>query len=98
MMLKVLKETGTIGILADQNTMPGEGVFVDFFGKQACTTTGIARVALHTDAAGVAGGGVWGPNLAEHRPWVEPPEGCGADRGAGRDGSERQPAVATSEA
>jgi len=30
-MLKVLKDAGTVGILADQNTMPGEGVFVDFF-------------------------------------------------------------------
>src|SRR3974377_967727 len=35
MMLKVLKEGGTLGILADQNTMPGEGIFVDFFGQQA---------------------------------------------------------------
>ena len=32
-MLKILKDAGTIGILADQNTMPEEGVFVDFFGK-----------------------------------------------------------------
>src|SRR5579864_770543 len=40
--LKVLKDAGTIGILADQNTMPQEGVFVDFFGKAASTTTGIA--------------------------------------------------------
>ncbi len=31
-MLKVLKEAGTVGILADQNTMPEEGVFVNFFG------------------------------------------------------------------
>jgi Kdo2-lipid IVA lauroyltransferase/acyltransferase len=44
-MLRILKEAGTVGILADQNTMPGEGVFVDFFGTPACTTTGIARVA-----------------------------------------------------
>ena len=58
-MLKILKDAGTIGILADQNTMPEEGVFVDFFGKSACTTTGIARVALHTDAAVVPGYAVW---------------------------------------
>ena len=51
MMLKVLHDAGTIGILADQNTLPEEGVFVDFFGRPACATTGIARVALHTDAA-----------------------------------------------
>src|SRR5262245_43113830 len=40
--LKILKDAGTIGILADQNTMREEGVFVDFFGVSACTTTGIA--------------------------------------------------------
>jgi KDO2-lipid IV(A) lauroyltransferase len=50
-MLKILHGGGTIGILADQNTVTNEGVFVDFFGRQACTTTGIARVALHTRAA-----------------------------------------------
>jgi lauroyl/myristoyl acyltransferase len=34
--------------------MPEEGVFVDFFGKSACTTsTGLARVALHTWPAAV---------------------------------------------
>src|SRR5258708_36537326 len=75
MMLKVLKETGTIGILADQNTMPGEGVFVDFFGKQACTTTGIARVALHTDAAVGPGDADWDQNSREDRLRVGPPVG-----------------------
>jgi len=73
MMLKVLKEAGTIGILADQNTMPGEGVFVDFFGTQACTTTGIARVALHTDAAVVPGYAYWDQNLRKYRLRFEPP-------------------------
>lgn len=73
MMLKVLKDAGTIGILADQNTMPGEGVFVDFFGTQACTTTGIARVALHTDAAVVPGYAYWDQNLRKYRLRFEPP-------------------------
>jgi len=73
MMLKVLKEAGTIGILADQNTMPGEGVFVDFFGTLACTTTGIARVALHTDAAVVPGYAYWDKNLRKYRLRFEPP-------------------------
>ena len=54
-LLKILRDAGTVGILADQNTMPEEGVFVDFFGMPACTTTGLARVALHTDAAVVPG-------------------------------------------
>ncbi|MGB7434130.1 MAG: lysophospholipid acyltransferase family protein [Candidatus Acidiferrum sp.] len=71
-MLRVLKDAGTLGILADQNTMPGEGVFVDFFGVQACTTTGIARVALHTDAAVVPGYLFWDEYSQKYRLRFEP--------------------------
>ena len=71
--LKVLKDTGTIGILADQNTMPSEAVFVDFFGKAASTTTGIARLALHADAAVVPGYAVWDERLGKYRLRFEPP-------------------------
>ena len=72
-MLRILKEAGTIGILADQNTMREEGVFVDFFGVPACTTTGIARVALHTGAAVVPGYAVWDESLKKYRLRFEPP-------------------------
>jgi KDO2-lipid IV(A) lauroyltransferase len=72
-MLKILKDAGTIGILADQNTMPEEGVFVDFLGVPACTTTGIARVALHTGAAVVPGYAVWDESLQKYRLQFEPP-------------------------
>jgi Kdo2-lipid IVA lauroyltransferase/acyltransferase len=72
-MLRVLKEAGTIGILADQNTLPQEAVFVDFFGKAASTTTGIARVALHTDAAVVPGYAVWDEEIGKYRLRFEPP-------------------------
>jgi KDO2-lipid IV(A) lauroyltransferase len=71
-LLKILKEAGTVGILADQNTMPQEGVFVDFFGKSACTTTGIARVALHTDAAVVPGYAYWDSGIGKYRLRFEP--------------------------
>ena len=71
-MLKILKDTGTIGILADQNTMPEEGIFVDFFGTPACTTTGIARVALHTGAAVVPGYAVWDAERKKYRLRFEP--------------------------
>lgn len=71
--LKVLQEKGTIGILADQNTMPGEGVFVDFFGKTACTTSGIARLALHTGAAVVPGFAYWDHAIRKYRLRFEPP-------------------------
>jgi Kdo2-lipid IVA lauroyltransferase/acyltransferase len=72
MLLRVLKESGTVGILADQNTMPEEGVFVDFFGTPACTSTGIARVALHTDAAVVPGYAVWDEDSKKYRLRFEP--------------------------
>jgi len=71
-MLKILKESGTIGILADQNTMPEEAVFVDFFGVPASTTTGMARVALHTDAAVVPGYVVWDESIQKYRLMFEP--------------------------
>jgi KDO2-lipid IV(A) lauroyltransferase len=71
--LKILKDAGTVGILADQNTMPSEGAFVEFFGKPACTTAGLARVALHTDAAVVPGYAVWDDQLRKYRLCFEPP-------------------------
>jgi Kdo2-lipid IVA lauroyltransferase/acyltransferase len=71
-LLKILRDAGTVGILADQNTMPEEGAFVDFFGKTACTTTGIARVALHTDAAVVPGYAYWDENIRKYRLRFEP--------------------------
>src|SRR5258708_19558888 len=72
-MLKVLKEAGTVGILGVQNTMPEEAVFVDFFGKPASTTTGIARVALHTGAAVVPGYAIWDERKQKYRLRFEPP-------------------------
>jgi len=48
--IKILREGGILGILADVNVHPREGVFVPFFGVPACTTTGAALIALRTDA------------------------------------------------
>ncbi len=70
--LKILREGGTVGILADQNTSLEEGVFVDFFGVPACTTTGLARLALHRDAAVVPGYICWDPGLRKYRLRFEP--------------------------
>lgn len=57
--LRVLRQGGYLGILADQNTQPFEGVFVPFFGKLACTTAGAATLALKTDAVVVPLCAVW---------------------------------------
>jgi KDO2-lipid IV(A) lauroyltransferase len=70
--LRVLADGGTVGILADQNTIPEEGVFVDFFGIPACTTTGIARMALHTGAAVVPGYLLWDAPLGKYRLRFDP--------------------------
>ncbi|MFZ0821303.1 MAG: lysophospholipid acyltransferase family protein [Candidatus Acidiferrales bacterium] len=70
--LRALGEGGTVGILADQNTLPEEGTFVDFFGLAACTTTGIARMALHTDAAVVPGYILWDAEMGKYRLRLEP--------------------------
>ncbi len=50
-MLKTLRAGGTLGILVDLNTQPHEGIFVDFFGIPASTTSGLAALALRTGAA-----------------------------------------------
>src|SRR5579862_207907 len=65
--LKVLGEGGTVGILADTNTSLDEGVFVDFFGRPACTTSGIARIALRTDAAVIPGFLAWDADEKKYR-------------------------------
>jgi len=48
--LRLLRQGGTLGVLADLNTQEREGVFVPFFGRLACTTAGAATLALRTDA------------------------------------------------
>lgn len=50
-MLRTLRAGGTLGTLVDLNTQPHEGIFVDFFGIPASTTSGLAALALHTGAA-----------------------------------------------
>jgi KDO2-lipid IV(A) lauroyltransferase len=49
-MLRTLTKNGIVGILIDQNMAWYEGVFVDYFGRPACTTDGLALLALHTGA------------------------------------------------
>jgi KDO2-lipid IV(A) lauroyltransferase len=49
----------TVGILMDTNMTPPQGVFVPFFGVQACTASGMARVAQKTGAAVVPGFLLW---------------------------------------
>jgi KDO2-lipid IV(A) lauroyltransferase len=49
-LLRCLKDNKIIGVLLDQNVDWYEGVFVNFFGRPACTNKGLALVALKTGA------------------------------------------------
>lgn len=69
--LKVLGDGGTVGVLSDHNTSV-ESVFVNFFGVPAATTSGLARIALRTDAAVVPGFLSWEPELRKYRLRFEP--------------------------
>lgn len=48
--LRALARGGDVGILADQNVQPQDGVFVDFFGRRACTSAAPAALALRGNA------------------------------------------------
>ena len=65
--LRVLREGGTVGILADQNTTPAEAVFVNFFGIPAATTAGLARLARRTGAAVLPAHSYWDAALGKYR-------------------------------
>ena len=57
--VEVLRKGEILGILADVNAHPKEGVFVPFFGVPACTSTGVAMIALRANAIIVPVCGVW---------------------------------------
>jgi KDO2-lipid IV(A) lauroyltransferase len=58
-LLTAMRTGQTVGILMDTNMTPPQGVFVEFFGKPACTASGLARVALKTGAAVLPGFMAW---------------------------------------
>jgi Kdo2-lipid IVA lauroyltransferase/acyltransferase len=71
-LLSGMKAGETVGILMDTNMTPPQGVFVDFFGIPACTASGMARIAMRTDAAVVPGFTIWDPELRKYRLRFDP--------------------------
>ena len=65
-LLAAMRNGETVGILMDTNMTPPQGVFVDFFGIPACTASGLARIAVRTDAAVVPGFTVWDSTLRKY--------------------------------
>ena len=58
-LISSMREGETVGILMDTNMTPPQGVFVPFFGVEACTASGMARIAARTGAAVVPGFLLW---------------------------------------
>ncbi|MEK7367812.1 MAG: lysophospholipid acyltransferase family protein [candidate division NC10 bacterium] len=50
-LVETLRRGGTVAMLLDQNVAREQGVFVDFFGTLACTTTAATLAARRTGAA-----------------------------------------------
>jgi KDO2-lipid IV(A) lauroyltransferase len=48
--LRILKRNEVVGMVIDQNMTRKEGIFVDFFGKPACTSPGLAYMAAQSKA------------------------------------------------
>jgi len=65
--LRAFSQGQAVGVLADQNMLLSEGVFVNFFGRLACTTTGPARVARKTGVPIVLGLVIWDAKLKKYR-------------------------------
>src|SRR5689334_24077062 len=64
--LKRLREGKDVGLLVDVNTVAEEGVFCDFFGIPACSTTGLAVFALRAEAPVVPGFLIWDETRHKH--------------------------------
>jgi len=60
-LLTAMRAGQTVGILMDTNMTPPQGEFVNFFGRPACTATGLAHVARKTGAAVLPGFMLWEP-------------------------------------
>jgi KDO2-lipid IV(A) lauroyltransferase len=71
-LLSSMRAGDTVGILMDTNMTPPQGVFVDYFGIPACTASGLARVALKTDAAVIPAFTIWDEALKRYRIRFEP--------------------------
>jgi KDO2-lipid IV(A) lauroyltransferase len=71
-LISAMKAREVVGILMDTNVTPPQGLFVDFFGIPACTASGLARIALRTDAAVIPGFTIWDKSLGKYRLRFDP--------------------------
>lgn len=86
--LRALRRGETVGMLADQNVLAREAVFVPFFGRLAATTPALALFQLKTDAS-VVPAFAWPEGGGRYR--LEFEKSIEAEEF--RDGAEREEAV-----
>ncbi|MCS6770562.1 MAG: lysophospholipid acyltransferase family protein [Kiritimatiellae bacterium] len=77
--LATLKRGEFLGFILDQNMTRDEGIFVDFFGRPACTTPGLAYLAAHAQSPVLPVFMVREPD-GSHRVRILPPLDPPADR------------------
>ena len=65
--VKILRQGEILGVLADVNAHPKEGVFVPFFGIEACTSAGPALLAMRTNAVIIPIACVWDETAKRYR-------------------------------
>ncbi len=64
--LQTLRRNEAVGILVDQNVLPQDGAFVDFFGTSACSGTTFAKIAARSGAAVIPGFAFWSDQEQRH--------------------------------
>ncbi len=70
--LRELRRGKDVGLLIDINVLADQGIFCDFFGIPACSTTGLAIFALRADSPVVPGFLIWDERLNKHVLRFEP--------------------------
>ena len=70
---ELLEKGEVVGILADLNAQLHDGVFVDYFGVPACTTTSIAKFALRSESLIMPAFAVWNEEKGQYEVHIEPP-------------------------
>lgn len=63
--LAALKSNEPVGILVDQNSLPDQGIFIDFFGVKACTAPVFTKIAHRAGTTIIPGFALW--NEAKRR-------------------------------
>jgi Kdo2-lipid IVA lauroyltransferase/acyltransferase len=71
-LLSAMRAGEVVGMLIDTNMTPPQGIFVNFFGVPACTASGLARIALKTDASVVPTFTIWDEKLGKYRLRFDP--------------------------